>query len=105
MFRRGIVLVALVAMVLGGCGLQSGKTMMSLGKGDSVPPLANADETAYYAVYPNTGANPIRRIKLQRGDTYGFIERDGKRFAVARDVEIPLESTLATGYYWKMEKN
>jgi hypothetical protein len=57
-----------------------------------------------YAVYPNTSYTPTRVEVLEEGDKYGFRKSDsGKLVAVLGDVEVPLESTMSSGYYIKYQ--
>ena len=106
---RTVCAAALVAAGLGlagGCGAQRGTTVMSYGKGDNPPPLAEADAEAVYALYANTSANPIYRKRLEEGDEFGFARRsDGTVVGMIDGEEIPLESTVSTGYLWKKQQN
>ena len=106
MLKHAVATVVAMAFLIG-CGAQKGSTMVSVGKGDMPGPLqmVKSGYEGKYAVYANTSLNPIRVDVLEQGDKYGFTKSgDGKLMAVLGDNEVPLESTMSTGYYIKYQK-
>jgi hypothetical protein len=106
MLKRSLIAgFVAIAFLLAGCGAQPGKTMVSYNKGKTPPPLVSAQKSANYALYASNGFNPIWTGPLSEGDKYGFRnDAAGKVWAVAGSTDnIPLESTLATAYYWKQQ--
>ena len=113
MLKQSLVCVSVLALfVLAGCGSQKGETVMTMGKGDAMPPMKTVTEAGNYAVYGSTSYNPIDRSRLEVGDQYGFrmtqTDKEKKYFAVVKtksgEREIPLQMSMTTGYLWKMEK-
>lgn len=113
MLKQSLVCVSVLALfALAGCGIQKGETVMTMGKGDAMPPMKTVAEAGTYAVYASSSLNPIDRSKLEVGDQYGFkatgADKDKKYFAVVKtrsgEREIPLETLLTTSYLWKLEK-
>lgn len=97
--------VLIAGLVLTGCGAQRGQTVMTYGKGDEPPPLMEADDRATYALYPNTSANPVYSQRLDEGDEFGFVKKDdGTVVGMIDGKEVPLQSTVSTGYYWKKQQ-
>ncbi len=104
---KHVLATVVAAAFLIGCGSQKGSTMVNLSKGDQPGPLSVVKEgyEGKYAVYPNTSYTPKRVAVLGEGDQYGFKKSaDGKLTAVLGDLEVPLESTMSTGYYIKYQK-
>ncbi len=106
MLKHAVATVVAMAFLIG-CGAQKGSTMVSVGKGDQPGPLQTV-KSGYegkYAVYANTSLTPVRVDVLEEGDKYGFSKAaDGKLSAVLGDMQVPLESTMSTGYYIKYQK-
>ncbi len=104
-----LAVAAAAALPLTGCGTVGGTTMMTYNRGQTPPGLDTVEEEneGWWNLMPSNSGNPLRRIKLEEGDRYGFEERDGEIAGlIVRDGEektIPLEARLATSYYWKFD--
>ena len=97
-----------LVILLSGCGAQPGHATMTLSRGKTPPPPAEALESGIYAVYDSHSTTPIYTLHLNEGDEYGFRkEANGNTVAFAKtkgkDLTIPLENTLATSYIWKSQ--
>lgn len=104
MRHLALVIAGLLALSLAGCGLQSGKTVVSYNKGRSAI-MNEAPQSGTYALYAKNSMNPEVRVTLEKGQELGFRKKDeDTTVAVAGDREYPLEAKLATGYLWKLEK-
>jgi hypothetical protein len=98
----------LCLFLLTGCGAQPGHATMTLARGKTPPPPAEALDSGIYAVYDSHSTTPIYTLRLNEGDQYGF-RKDEKGNTVAfantkgKDLTIPLENSLATSYIWKFQ--
>lgn len=96
----------LAAATLVGCGAQKGDTIVKYNTvGDTQPIATEAIDSGIYALYPSNSMQPLVRVEVQEGEQLGFRKKeDGKVVAFAKDQEFPLESKVATSFYWKFEK-
>ena len=101
----GVALLAMCLMLVGGCGAQPGKTVMTYSRGKTPPPVAKAEVAGEYRLFASNSANAMYTASLNEGDEYGFVRKgegkEAKTYAVAKGQEIPLEGWLTTSYYWK----
>src|SRR6476469_8537891 len=102
-----IAFAMITLILIAGCGAQPGHATMTLSRGKTPPPPAEALESGIYAVYANNSTTPIYTLRLHEGDEYGFRKQDNGNVAFAKtkgqEKVIPLESTLATSYMWKFQ--
>lgn len=97
-----IAFVAAVGLLLIGCGAQPGTSIVKFEKG-SPARLTEAPATATYSLYSRLGANPDVSYKLNKGDQLGFVEEDGKIYAVAGNNKDELKVGMMGAYYWKQK--
>jgi hypothetical protein len=103
----GAAAVLALSLMLVGCGAQPGKTTLTYGRGKTPPPLAKAEVSGVYKLYPSNGTTPLYTASLNKGDEYGFVMKgqgkEAKAYGYADGREIPLEGWLTTSYYWKRQ--
>ncbi|MDB5334083.1 MAG: hypothetical protein JWP03_5234 [Phycisphaerales bacterium] len=103
-FKSSLSLFALSAALLasGGCGIQSGNTVMTQGTRND-PVMGTAPSTGEYALYTATGLNAIATAKVRQGDPLGFARgSDGHWIAVAGEQHFDLPHGTAQAY-WKLQ--
>ncbi|HZN69971.1 MAG TPA: hypothetical protein VFB66_32145 [Tepidisphaeraceae bacterium] len=98
---------ALLAFCLGGCGLQSGQTIVKYERGKP-PRVVKALDDGRYALYSSTDATPDVTYYVEKGDPIGFRKMSGGDNtieAVAGDnPPVELSKEMARNYYWKYRK-
>lgn len=106
-FTRPIVLAtfAVLAFALGGCGMQSGKTIVKHERGRP-PRMVKALDDGRYSLYSSTDATPDVTYWVEKGDQIGFRRarsgEGGGIEAVAGDnPPVELGTEMARNYYWK----
>ena len=102
MKKSFIALAVTLGMLVVGCGLQGGKTIVTQGA-TADPTLITAPETGTYKLYTAFSPNPTTTVKLKEGDPLGFRKTsDGHIEAVAGDQTQVLSGATAQAY-WKLE--
>jgi len=104
--------LAVFALFLVGCASQTGKTLVTYGRGVSdIPAPVQADKAGTYSVWAADAVTPVTSVKLDAGDTYGFRAEAKTGDVVAffktatREQEIPLKEWIATSFSWKYQKS
>lgn len=98
-----VSVAVLAAMILAGCGIQPGTTIVKFKEGSPLL-MAQALENGTYALYASTDATPMARYALRQGEKVGFRQQGDQVIAVAGNNEVPLDpNRLAKTYYWKMQ--
>ena len=104
---RSITLGAmtLLAFALGGCGLQSGQTVVKYERGKP-PRMVKALDDGRYSLYSSTDATPDVTYWVEKGDQIGFrrsSDGDSKAIeAVAGDnPPVELGQEMGRNHYWK----
>ena len=101
MLRNSLLgITAVLALYIVGCGAQPGKSVVKYESGNP-PHMTEATEAGTYALYSRTSTNPDVSYQLQKGDKIGFVEENGKIFAVAGSHKDELKVGVFTAYYWK----
>ena len=100
--------VVLAAMMLAGCGVQPGRSLMTFQRGGTqAPPLADVENSGWYALYPGNGLTPLDSVLLHKGDQFGFGMDNGKIAGVyvknKHPGYIPLTGVLTSEYIWKYQ--
>jgi hypothetical protein len=95
----------LVAVLLAGCGMQPGSTLVKYEKGGQAN-TTTAPKDGEYSLYATDDVTPIVKYPLSKGDKIGFEENaDGTVTAIAGTNSTTIKTTmLAHNYYWKEEK-
>ena len=103
---RTITGMVLVGLMLAGCAtFQPGQTVVKYERGGTAR-MSTAPEDGSYALYgANDLRNPEVRHTLKQGDKIGFVDRDGKTYAVAGENETEVQTTNVTrSYFWRKMK-
>ena len=98
-----------LSFALGGCGLQSGQTIVKHEKGRP-PRMVKALDNGRYSLYSSTDATPDVTYWVEKGDQIGFRRTQGGGDnaieAVAGDnPPVELGSEAARNHYWKYRGN
>ncbi|HZL38151.1 MAG TPA: hypothetical protein VFC78_22740 [Tepidisphaeraceae bacterium] len=101
----GLLLAA--ALLIQGCGAQPGRSLVTFHRNGEAPPLSNAENDGWYALYPGNGLNPLDSVYLHRDDKFGFETADSRTVGVYvknhQTNKIPLSGVLTTEYIWKYQ--
>ncbi|HVT88472.1 MAG TPA: hypothetical protein VHD56_06435 [Tepidisphaeraceae bacterium] len=103
MKRQFIAAMVAGLIWLGGCGAQPGKSIVKFESG-SPARLTEAPARGTYALYSRFAANPDVSYKLEKGEKVGFVEEDGKIYAVAGSHKDLLKVATMGAYYWKQQE-
>lgn len=104
MKRLQICGVLTAAMVLGGCGLTGGKTVVKYDKGSPVR-MTEAPSAGRYGLYSTGDRTPQVTYQLDEGENLGFRETSDGVVAVAGSHEQPVKTgRMKNTYYWKLDK-
>ncbi len=107
MLRRLLIGPAIVlGMMLTGCGLAGGPTVVRYDKGQAVR-MTEAPKDATYGLYSSSDRTPEVTFHLNKGEQIGFKEgSNGAIVAVAGQHEQPITPSMTRGsYYWKEVKD
>lgn len=92
----------LLFLFLGGCSGLVGDNIVKYERGSLPLPPTEAPSDARYALVYADDVSPQTQYTLRKGDRLGFIERDGKIFGVAGEIEVPVKTTpLVRSVYWR----
>ena len=100
---KQIFAAALDAGLIVGCAtFQPGKSVVEYEEGGAVR-MSEAPATGEYGLFSGTDLrNPELRVRVEEGDEIGFVERDGKVYAVAGEKETPIQTgTMTKSYRWR----
>jgi hypothetical protein len=102
------VLLTIVCLVVGCQGIQPG-TPLSIYHRDSseIPKTHTVEKEGNYGLYPGSGVDPLDSFYFNRGDQFGFENREGQVVGVAQiggeTKTIPLGGVLTSEYIWKYQ--
>lgn len=101
MFSKAIFLptMLLLATLIAGCDQPPGNLLVKY-EGGTLVRTTEAPERGRYALFAKEQHSPDVTYSLNKGDKLGFVEKNGKVYAVAGDHEDGLKPK--TIYYWRM---
>lgn len=110
--RAAAALACLIflAALAGGCGAQSGTTLVKYQRGDVGDRFTEVPERGTVALYGSNDVSPNIRYPVDRGDRIGFrderSQEGGNVIAVAADNELPVQSgaVIDRTFYWKFNR-
>lgn len=103
--RRIIALVPFtaVALMLAGCGAQSGKTVMTQGA-NAEPVMGTAPQTGTYKLYTAFSPNATFTVNLKEGDSLGFRRTSNGQIEAVGGDETQVLPKGTSQAYWKLQK-
>ena len=102
-WMAGVMMLAAMAMGLGGCATKEGNRMIEYKPGGNSLQEKKAGDTGRYSLHSGTGRTVTFRV--DKGQQVGFRRRGNTVEAIAGDnPAVELEGADARGAYWEFEK-
>jgi hypothetical protein len=92
-----------MALLLAGCGSQSGKTVMTQGP-NAEPVMGTAPQSGTYKLYTAFSPNATYTVKLKEGDPLGFRRTSSGQIEAVGGNETQVLPKGTTQAYWKLQK-